>query len=374
MIRFNASAKFSETKENLEEVFNTMKTAGDGAFTKKCSAFIENKMDCKKALIVNSGSAALEMSAILCDLNPGDEVIMPSFTFCSTANAFVLQGAVPVFVDIRDDTLNIDENLIEKAITPKTKAICVVHYAGIACNMNAIMEIAHKHNLLVIEDAAQAYDATYKGQALGTIGDFGAISFHETKNIMCGEGGAFIVNDNEHLERAEIVREKGTNRSKFFRGEVDKYTWVDKGSSYLPSDIVSAYLYSVLVHDKDITKVRVGIWEKYYDSLSFLKNKGIRLPYSNFDECSNNGHIFYLRMKNLEERDKFISYMRKHEISCPFHYVPLHSAPAGLKYCRTATSMDVTNKVSDTLVRLPLFYGLKNQQDEVISQIREYYA
>lgn len=306
------------------------------------------------------------MSAILANLKAGDEVIMPSYTFCSTANAFVLQGAVPVFVDIRPDTLNIDETKIEKAITNKTKAICCVHYAGVACEMDTIMDIAKRHNLLVIEDAAQAFDSYYKGRPLGTIGDMGCLSFHETKNIMSGEGGLFVTNDSQLSERAEIVREKGTNRSQFFRGQVDKYTWVDKGSSYLPSDIISAYLYSVLEIADKIQAKRNAVWQKYYEAFAQLESLGkIRRPIIP-DDCTNNGHMFYLLFNDLETRTKFINYLKENNIYAPFHYIPLHSSPAGKKYCKLGSSMEITNRVSDTLVRLPMFYDLNNEEIQQI--------
>ena len=298
---------------------------------------------------------------------------MPSYTFCSTANAFVLQGAVPTFIDIRPDTLNIDEKLIESAITPRTRAIAPVHYAGVACEMDAIMDIARRHNLLVIEDAAQAYDSYYRGTPLGTIGDMGCFSFHETKNIMSGEGGLFVTNNPEIGERAEIIREKGTNRSKFFRGQIDKYTWVDKGSSYLPSDIIGAYLYSMLNISDQIQARRKEIWNKYNDAFAQFEARGIiRRPIIPA-ECTNNAHMFYMLFNDLDTRSRFIAHMREHEIMTPFHYIPLHSAPAGEKYCRTATDMTVTNRVSDTLVRLPLYYNLTDaDQEHVIATACEF--
>ena len=362
MITFNVPTYTDKTTEYILDVFNEKHASGDGKYTKKVHEWFKNKLNIKQALLVHSGTAALEMAAILADLKAGDEVIMPSYTFCSTANAFVLQGAVPIFVDIRPDTLNIDENKIEAAITSKTKAICCVHYAGVACEMDTIMDIAKRHNLLVIEDAAQAFDSYYKGHPLGTIGDMGCFSFHETKNIMSGEGGLFVTNNEKLAERAEIIREKGTNRSKFFRGQVDKYTWVDKGSSYLPSDIIAAYLYSILEIYLKIQTRRVDVWKKYNEAFAMLEASGkIRRPVVP-ENCSNNGHMFYLLFNDLETRTKFIRYLKENDIQAPFHYIPLHSAPAGEKYCKTASSMEITNKISDTLVRLPMFYDLTDEQ------------
>jgi dTDP-4-amino-4,6-dideoxygalactose transaminase len=330
---------------------------------------MKNKLGCKEALLMHSGTAALEMAAILADLKAGDEVIMPSYTFCSTANAFVLRGAVPVFVDIRADTLNLDESKIEAAITPRTKAIVPVHYAGVACEMDTINAIAAKHKLWVIEDAAQAYDAYYKGKPLGTLGDMGCFSFHETKNVMAGEGGLFATNNPELAERAEIVREKGTNRSKFFRGQVDKYTWVDVGSSYLPSDIVAAYLYSVFDISDDIQKKRKVIWQRYNEAFAAAEKAGkVRRPIIPA-ECSNNAHMFYLLFNDLATRTDFIAYLKENEVAAPFHYIPLHSAPAGQKFCRTPYEMITTDKISETLVRLPLYYDLSEaEQNRVIER------
>ncbi len=375
MINFNVPTFTQKTTEYVLDVFAEKHASGDGKYTKLCNKWFEENYDVEKALLVHSGTAALEMAAILADLNVGDEVIMPSYTFCSTANAFVLQGAVPVFVDIRPDTLNIDEKLIEEAITSKTKAIVVVHYAGVACEMDTIMEIAKRHNLLVIEDAAQAFDSKYKGKQLGTIGDMGCFSFHETKNIMSGEGGLFVTSNPILAERAEIIREKGTNRSKFFRGQVDKYTWVDKGSSYLPSDVVAAYLYSVLEIKEEIQRKRKYIWDSYYNAFKHLENEGkVRLPIVT-NESTNNAHMFYMLFNDLDERTKFISYLKENQIYAPFHYIPLHSAPAGEKYCRTATKMDVTNKISDTLVRLPMYYDItENDIEKVINTVLSFWG
>lgn len=373
MIKFNNPVFTPKSLQYVADAFASGHVSGDGKYTKLCHEQMRQKLGCKEALLVHSGTAALEMAAILADLQPGDEVIMPSYTFCSTANAFVLQGAVPVFVDIRPDTLNLDERKIEAAITPKTKAIVPVHYAGVACEMDTIKEIAAKHRLLVIEDAAQAYDAFYKQRPLGTIGDMGCFSFHETKNIMAGEGGLFVTNQPEFAERAEIVREKGTNRSKFFRGQVDKYTWVDKGSSYLPSDIVAAYLYSILEIADEVQAKRRQIWQRYNDAFAEAEQQGkIRRPIIPA-ECSNNAHMFYLLFNDLQTRTEFIAYLKENEIAAPFHYIPLHSAPAGQKFCRTAADMKVTDKVSETLVRLPLYYDLTPaQQTTVIEHCLEF--
>lgn len=375
MINFNVPTYTNHTIDYISDVLKSGHTSGDGKYTKLCHEWFRKSLGCKQALLVHSGTAALEMVAILADLQPGDEVIMPSYTFCSTANAFVLQGAVPVFVDIRPDTLNIDETKIEQAITNKTKAIVPVHYAGVACEMDVIMDIAKRHNLLVIEDAAQAFDSFYKGRPLGTIGDMGCFSFHETKNIMSGEGGLFVTNNERLAERAEIIREKGTNRSKFFRGQVDKYTWVDKGSSYLPSDIVAAYLYSVLEISDKIQAKRISVWQKYYNAFESLETQGyIRRPIIP-EGCTNNGHMFYLLFNDLETRTKFIAYLKENNIYAPFHYIPLHSAPAGETYCKTPNSMSITNKISDTLVRLPMFYDITDEQlEKVIKTVLNFWS
>lgn len=374
MVNFNVPTFTGKTQQYILDAFAQGHVSGDGKYTKLCHEWFKKKLNCKQALLVHSGTAALEMAAILLNLKPGDEVIMPSYTFCSTANAFVLQGAVPVFVDIRSDTLNIDETRIEEAITTKTKAICCVHYAGVACEMDTIMDIAKRHNLMVVEDAAQAFDACYKGRPLGTIGDMGCFSFHETKNIMSGEGGLFVTNNFTLAERAEIIREKGTNRSKFFRGQVDKYTWVDKGSSYLPSDIIAAYLYSVLEISKKIQLKRVSVWQRYYEEFEKLELQGvIRRPIIP-EYCTNNGHMFYLLLNDLKTRTKFINYLKEKGVCAPFHYIPLHSAPAGEKYCKTFSTMDVTNKISDTLVRLPMYYDITDEDlEKVIKTILSFW-
>lgn len=332
--------------------------SGDGPFTKLCHKWLEDRLACKKALLTHSCTAALEMAAILCNIQPGDEVIMPSFTFVSTANAFVLRGDVPVFVDIRPDTLNIDENQIENAITAKTKAIVPVHYAGVPCSMNEIMSIAHRHDLLVIEDAAQGLLSTYKKQYLGAIGHLGCLSFHETKNIISGEGGAILLNDSQFLERAEIIREKGTNRSKYFRGQIDKYTWVDIGSSYLPSELVGAFLYAQLEQAERIIEVRRQIFEWYAESLKVLEKEGkVKLPFLD-SNSSNNGHIFYIITRSPEERTRIIEFMKGKNIYSVFHYVPLHSSPAGQKYGRVNGSMNITEEMSSRVLRLPLYYEI----------------
>ena len=359
MIPFNKPFVIENELEYIKDAIDNKLIRGDGGYTKKCHSFLEKKLEAKKVLLTHSCTAALEMAAILTDIKPGDEVIMPSFTFVSTANAFVLRGAVPVFVDIRPDTQNIDESLIEQAITNKTKAICVVHYAGVACEMDKIMEIANRHNLIVVEDAAQAVGSLYKGKPLGTIGDIGCFSFHETKNIISGEGGAVIINKDKYVERAEIIREKGTNRSKFFRGQVDKYTWVDIGSSYLPSDMIGAYLYPQLQNVNKINQKRLDIWHEYDEF--FKQYDGIiRRPVVP-QECVHNAHMYYVLFKNLNLRTKFINFMKENEISTVFHYIPLHSSPAGIKYCKTFGDMSNTDKTSDTLVRMPLFYNLSKE-------------
>ncbi len=332
--------------------------SGDGGYTKLCHRWFEEKLGVRRSLLTHSCTAALEMAAILCDIQPGDEVIMPSFTFVSTANAFVLRGAVPVFVDIRPDTLNIDERLIEAAITPKTRAIVPVHYAGVPCEMDHIMSIAQRHTLLVVEDAAQALLSTYKGRALGSIGHFGCLSFHETKNIISGEGGALLVNDGRFVERAEIIREKGTNRGQFFRGEVDKYTWVDIGSSYLPSELISAFLSAQLEHANEITAKRCHICTAYTAQLAPLQQAGkLRLPALAGDS---NGHMFYLILDSLDTRTRLIAHLKAQGILPVFHYVPLHSSPAGRKYGRTGSSMAVTDDLSERLLRLPLYYEMSD--------------
>ena len=367
MIPFNKPFLIDKEFEYIQDAINQGVLRGDGIYTKKCHEFLEKKLNCKKALLTHSCTAALEMAAILLDIKPGDEIIMPSYTFVSTAIAFVLRGGVPVFVDIREDTLNIDENLIENAITEKTKAICVVHYAGVSCEMDKILEIAKKYKLPVVEDAAQALGSFYKEKPLGTIGDLGCFSFHETKNVISGEGGALIINDPKYIERAEIIREKGTNRSQFFRGEVDKYTWVDIGSSFLPSDMVAAYLFSQLENMDKINKKRMEIWQNYDEFFSRYDGK-IRRPYIP-NNCKHNAHMYYVLFKNLAERTQFIDYMKSNGINPVFHYIPLHSSPAGIKYGRVSGDMAVTDRVSDTLVRMPMYYTLS---DDELSSIKSF--
>jgi dTDP-4-amino-4,6-dideoxygalactose transaminase len=332
--------------------------SGDGPFTKLCNTWLEEQTGCTKALLTNSCTAALDMAAILADISPGDEIIMPSFTFSSTANAFVLRGGVPVFVDIRSDTLNIDETKIEAAITPRTRVIVPVHYAGVGCEMDAIMAIADHHGLLVIEDAAQGIMSTYKGKPLGSIGHLGCLSFHETKNIIAGEGGALLVNDERFIDRAEIIREKGTNRSKFFRGQVDKYTWVDIGSSYLPGEIVAAFLWAQMEDVKKITQKRLAIWGEYRDALVGFEREGlVRLPVIP-DDCEHNAHMFYVLFRDVEQRRQAIEFLEQQDVTAVFHYVPLHSSPAGLRLGRAHGDMTVTESTSDRLLRLPLYYDM----------------
>jgi len=357
-----------------QAVMENNHTAGDGPFTKKCQAWLEEHLGCRKVLLTHSCTAALEMSAILADIKSGDEIIMPSYTFVSTASSFVLRGGVPVFIDIRPDTLNINENLIEAAITSRTRAILPVHYAGVSCEMDTIMDIAARHNLLVIEDAAQGIMSTYKGQQLGSIGHLGACSFHETKNIISGEGGALLVNDEKFIERAEIIREKGTNRSKFFRGQVEKYTWVDVGSSYLPSDIIAAFLFAQMENAGQIIAKRNSIYSLYMEGLRPLNEKDyIQLPFA-LSDCCSNGHIFYVITRSLKERMELAQFLREQGILALFHYVPLHSSPAGKLYGRTNGTLEVTQRVSDCLLRLPLYHEMKDEDIHyVVGNIRNFY-
>ena len=342
----------------IAEAYANGVLAGDGAFTKLCHAELERQIGCAEALLTHSCTAALEMSALLANIAAGDEVIMPSYTFTSTANAFVLRGGVPVFVDIRPDTLNLDEALVEGAITARTKAIVPVHYAGVACEMDAIVDIARRHRVMVIEDAAQGYGSAYKGRPLGAIGELGCLSFHETKNVISGEGGALLVNDVTLAERAEIVREKGTNRSAFFRGQVDKYTWVEAGSSYLPGELIAAFLWAQLQQGDDITRRRLGIWQHYHDGLEALEQRGwIRRPIVPA-HCTHNAHMYYVLLPSLAARQEVIRRMREAGVSPVFHYVPLHSAPAGRRFGRAATPMPHTDGLSERLLRLPLWIGV----------------
>ena len=375
MINFNVPPYTGKEIEYIKDAINNKKICGDGSFTKKCNSWLENRFNAQKVLLTTSGTTALEMATILCGFGPEDEVILPSYTFSSTATSVVLTGAKLVFVDIRKDTMNIDETKIEEAITNKTKGIMVVHYAGVPCEMDTIMEIAKKHNLKVIEDAAQGVMSTYKGKALGTIGDFGCFSFHETKNYSMGEGGALVINNPEYNEAAEILREKGTDRSKFLRGQVDKYTWVNYGSSYLPSDTNAAYLYAQLEKADEINENRLKTWNRYYEALKPLEEKGlIELPFIP-SKCEHNAHMFYIKLSDLSERTKFISYMRNKNVQCVFHYIPLHSAPAGLKFGKFEGEDINTTKESNRLVRLPLYYNISRDDLEyVIRCINEYFG
>ncbi len=375
MINFNEPPYVGKEFEYVKKAVENKKICGDGFFTKKCNEWLESKTGVTKALLTTSCTSALEMAAMLCDIKPGDEVIMPSFTFVSTANAFVLRGAKVVFVDIRPDTMNIDENLIEAAINKKTKAIVPVHYAGVSCEMDKIMEIAKEYNLKVIEDAAQGVSSCYKNKALGSIGDFGCYSFHETKNYSMGEGGAILIKNPEDVEKAEIIREKGTNRSRFFRGQIDKYTWVSEGSSYLPSDMNAAYLYAQLENEEKIYNDRMNTWNLYYDGLKDLAEKGqIETPFVPAS-CIHNAHMFYIKTRDLEERTRLLSYLKENGINAVFHYIPLHSAPAGLKYCRFNGVDKFTTKESERLIRLPMFYGLKNPDSEyIVEKIKNFYS
>lgn len=375
MIRFNVPPYTGREMENMKKAVESMHICGDGEFTKKCNAYLEKSTGTAKCLLTTSCTHALEMAAILCDLKEGDEVILPSYTFVSTADAFVLRGAKAVFVDIRPDTMNIDENLIEDAVTDKTKAIFVVHYAGVACEMDTIMDIADRHNLKVVEDAAQAIMCTYKGRPLGTIGDFGCYSFHETKNFSMGEGGALLIRDPEYIEKAEIIREKGTDRSKYFRGQVDKYRWMNYGSSYLPSDMNAAYLYTQLEMADEINNTRLARWQQYYELLTPLAEAGkIRLPVIP-ENCVHNGHMFYIKTKDMEERARLIDFLKQNEILAVFHYVPLHSAPAGIRFGRFHGEDKYTTKESERLLRLPMFYQLTEEQVEYIAgKVKEFYG
>ena len=374
MIPFNRPPYIGVEEKYINQAIANHKISGDGVFTKKCSEWLEDNTNSAKVLMTTSCTHALEMAALLADIQPEDEVIMPSYTFVSTADAFVLRGAVPVFVDIRPDTMNIDENLIEAAITEKTKAIVPVHYAGVACEMDTIMEIAQLHNLYVIEDAAQGVMSRYKGRALGAIGDYGCFSFHETKNYSMGEGGALLIKNADMIEPAEIIREKGTNRSKFFRGEIDKYTWVNVGSSYLPSELNTAYLYGQLENAQSIMDSRMNSWKLYYELLKPLAESGVlELPYVP-DECEHNAHMFYIKLKDLDERTRLITYLRKQDIGAVFHYIPLHSAPAGRRFGRFNGKDIYTTTESERLLRLPMYYGLQEEYIETICEsIKSFY-
>lgn len=365
-IPFNKPYMTGHELELIAQAHSLGHLSGDGVFTKQCHTWLEARIGCQKALLTHSCTAALEMSALLLDIGPGDEVIMPSFTFVSTANAFVLRGAVPVFVDIRPDTLNIDESQIEAAITPRTKAICVVHYAGVGCEMDVIMALAAKHKLAVVEDAAQGIFSTYRGKPLGGIGEFGTLSFHETKNVISGEGGALLVNNPERIERAEIIREKGTNRSKFFRGLVDKYTWVEVGSSYLPGEIIAAFLAAQFEQAVDITQRRMQLWLRYHAWAAPLEEQGLLRRPIIPEHCTHNAHMYYLLLPCLADRSRYIEALRQQGVGAVFHYIPLHSSPAGRRYGRAVGSMQTTNDISERLVRMPLWVGLEDKMDDVL--------
>ncbi len=374
MINFNVPPYVGIEDKYIMDAIGKHKICGDGEYTKKCNGWLEQKTGAAKVLLTTSCTHATEMAALLCNIQPGDEVIMPSFTFVSTADAFVLRGAKVVFVDIRPDTMNIDESKIEAAITKKTKAIVPVHYAGVSCEMDTIMDIARRHNLWVVEDAAQGVMSKYKGKALGTIGDFGCFSFHETKNYSMGEGGALLIKSPDMIEPAEIIREKGTNRAKFFRGQIDKYTWVEAGSSYLPSELNAAYLYGQLENAQKIFDDRMASWNNYFEALKELEDEGkIELP-TIPEGCEHNAHMFYIKCKDLEERTKLISYAKEQGVMMVFHYIPLHSAPAGKKYGRFDGEDIYTTKESERLVRLPLYYGLSTtDRNKVIDVIKTFY-
>lgn len=374
MIKFNQAPIVGTEEKYVSEVLKSGRVCGDGQMTKNCNEWIEKKTGVAKSLLTTSCSTALDMAAILAGIKPGDEVILPSFTFVSTANAFVLRGATLVFVDIRPDTQNIDEKIIEDAITDKTAAIAPVHYAGVACEMDTIMDIAKRHNLTVIEDAAQGVMSTYKGRALGSIGDYGCYSFHETKNYSMGEGGALLIRDADNIEKAEIVREKGTNRSVFLRGQVDKYTWVDMGSSYLPSDINAAYLWAQLEAADKINDKRRACWDGYKELLTPLAKDGrIELPYVP-EECEHNSHMFYIKAKDIAERDALIKYLKENGASAVFHYVPLHSAPAGAKFGRFHGEDKYTTNTYERLLRLPMHYDLEQSDVEKVCElIKKFY-
>ncbi len=374
MIPFNIPPYVGKEIDYIKDAIDQKKICGDGKYTKMCNEWIENNLRCRKALLTTSCTHATEMATLLAEIKEGDEVIMPSFTFVSTADAVVLRGATPVFVDIRPDTMNIDENLIEDAITEKTKAIIPVHYAGVSCEMNTIMDIAQRYHLKVIEDAAQAIGSTYKGQFCGTIGDFGCLSFHETKNLSMGEGGAILIKDQNDVERAEVIREKGTNRSRFWRGEVDKYTWVDAGSSYLPSEINAAYLFAQLEKFKVIQSNRMMIWNMYYKGLESLEQTGVIERPIIPEGVEHNAHMFYIKTKDVTDRTNLIAYLKSKSISAVFHYIPLHNSPAGKKYARFHKSDKFTTCESERLLRLPLYYGISvDNVNTVIDSIINYY-
>jgi TDP-4-keto-6-deoxy-D-glucose transaminase len=372
MINFNIPPCVGDELDYVKKAIDSHKICGDGQFTKKCNTWLEEHFNAQKVLLTTSGTSALDMAMFLCDLKPGDEVILPSFTFSSTATSAVLAGAKLVFVDIRPDTMNIDETKIEQAITDKTKVIIVVHYAGVACEMDTIMQIARKHNLLVVEDAAQGVTSTYKGKYLGTIGDLGCYSFHETKNFSMGEGGALVINNPKYNEKAEILREKGTNRAKFFRGQVDKYTWVDFGDSYLPSELNAAYLWAQLLHSDEIERDRMETWDAYNNAFQIIRNR-VNIPVIP-KGCDHNAHMYYIKCKDLSERTSLIRYCKERGVQLVFHYIPLHSAPAGLKFGRFNGEDRYTTVESERLVRLPMYFGLTTEdRNTVINTILEFY-
>ncbi len=372
MVPFNKPPYVDKALEYMAQAVTNGKICGDGAFTHQCSEWLERNTESPKALLTTSCTHALEMAAMLCGIQPGDEVIMPSYTFVSTADAFVRLGAAIVFVDIRPDTMNLDEKLVEQAITSKTKAIVPVHYAGVSCEMDPVTDVAARYGLKVVEDAAQGMMCSYKGRALGSIGDFGCFSFHETKNYSMGEGGAILINDARYVTKAEIIREKGTNRSQFFRGMVDKYTWVDYGSSYLPSELNAAYLWAQLEQADEINQARLSAWQKYYEGLQCLSDR-IGLPVVP-GSCVHNAHMFYIKAKDLEERTALIQFLKSNGISAPFHYVPLHSSPAGMKYGRFAGEDRYTTRESERLLRLPMYYGITEQDiSTVVEAVKSFY-
>lgn len=376
MISFNIPPYVGTELRYIQEAVEAHKICGDGTFTKRCNAWLEERFHAQKVLLTTSGSTALDMAALMCDIQPGDEVILPSYTFSSTANSFVLAGARLVFVDIRPDTMNIDETKIEAAITSRTKVIVPVHYAGVACEMDTIMDIAKRHGLLVVEDAAQGVMSTYKGRALGTIGDFGCYSFHETKNYSMGEGGALVINNPDYNERAEILREKGTNRAKFFRGQVDKYNWVDFGDSFLPSELNAAYLWAQLEKADEINRDRLATWQAYWRALQSLPplSGEVTVP-SVPDGCVHNAHMFYIKLRDLDERTAFIDHMKAQGVQCVFHYVPLHSAPAGKKFGRFHGEDVYTTTESERLVRLPMYYGMTEEdRNTILAAVKSFWG
>ena len=374
MINFNVPPFTGKELEYIRQAVENQKICGDGPFTQKCSAWIEEKTGAAKCLLTPSCTQANELAALLIDIKEGDEVILPSYTFVSTADSFVLRGAKAVFVDIRPDTMNIDETLIEQAITERTRAILPVHYAGVACEMDAIMEIARRHHLFVVEDAAQGIAATYKGKALGAIGDFGCYSFHETKNVSMGEGGALLIQDEKYISEAEIIREKGTNRSQYYRGQIDKYRWMNYGSSYLPSDMNAAYLWAQIEQIDVITQKRLALWRQYDALLRPLQERGLLALPTVPEGCVHNGHMYYIKTKDMEERTQLITFLKENGIMAVFHYVPLHSAPAGLKFGRFSGKDVYTTRESERLLRLPMYYALTSGEvDYIVSKVKEFY-